>query len=221
MERRFETELKDLKNRISSMGGYVEQAIERATLALQERSAKKLDEVHALEKKINEAHIAVDNACLEAIARLSPLAADLRLIFSIVKINTDLERMGDQAVNISYNAEHYIKDQQVEIELNFTEMSGVVRMMVRDALDSFMRGDIKLAQKVLESDDQVDAFKNSVFDKLIPYMKTHPEQIETALDLILIARNLERMADHATNIAEDVIFLCTGEDIRHGVGQKL
>lgn len=219
MERRFEAELKDLKNRILAMGGYVEQAIEFATLALNERNVKKLDQVHELEKKVNEAHIEVDSACLQAIARMSPLAADLRLIFAIVKINTDLERMGDQAVNIAYNAEHYLADRKIEIDLNFSKMSAVVRTMVRESLDAFMRGDIELAQKVLESDDQVDAFKNGVFDQLIPYMKTHPDQIETALDLILIARNLERMGDHATNIAEDVIFACTGADIRHGVGQ--
>ena len=219
MERRFETELKDLKSRILAMGGFVEQAIDRATQALQERSLKKIEEVQAIEAKINEAHIAVDNACLEVLARLSPVAADLRLILAIVKINTDLERMGDQAVNISHNAEHYIEDEKIDLQLDLPRMSALVKKMVRDSLDAFMNADVVLAQEVLESDDEVDEFKNQVFEKMVPYMKSNSDKIEAALDLILIARNLERMADHATNIAEDVIFACTGDDVRHRGGQ--
>jgi phosphate transport system protein len=218
MERRFEAELKDLKGRILKMGGFVEQAIEKATQALSERNSKKLDEVHALESKINEAHIDIDNQCLEVLARLSPVAADLRLILAVIKINTDLERMGDQSVNISHNAEHYLADQSIGGIVNISQMAGLVRAMVRDSLDAFMNADTILAQKVLESDDAVDEFKNRVFEQLIPYMHANPDKIKAALDLILIARNLERMGDHATNIAEDVIFACTGEDVRHGVG---
>ena len=220
MERRFESELKDLKAQILAMGGHVEQAIEAATQALQHRNSKKLDEVYVHEHKINEAHMAIDNACLEVLARLSPVAADLRLILAIIKINTDLERMGDQAVNISYNTEHYIADENVEIGLDLPKMAALVKTMVRDCLDAFMRADIVLAQQVLESDDAVDEIKNQVFKRCVPYMVENPSKIEAALDLILIARNLERMADHATNIAEDVIFACTGEDVRHGLGSS-
>ena len=221
MERRFDADLKDLKNRILVMGGYVEKSIERATQALEERNFAHFDEVHALELKINESHIDVDFACVQVLARLSPLAADLRLIVSIIKINSDLERMGDQAVNISHNAEHYISDRTVDIDLKFSEMAKSVQTMVRKALDAFMRSDTRLAQEVLESDDEVDSYKNRIFELLLPYMKKNPDQIEAALDLILIARNLERMGDHATNIAEDVIFACTGEDVRHGLGQPI
>lgn len=220
MERRFETELKDLKGKILAMGGFVEQALDKATQALRERNPKLLTEVHPLERKINDAHIAVDNACLEILARLSPVAADLRLILAVIKINTDLERMGDQAVNISYNSEHYIAGGDIGAEVNLPQMALAVKAMVRDSLDAFMRSDTVLAQKVLESDDAVDEYKNRAFQLLIPFMQKNPEKIEAALDLILIARNLERMADHATNIAEDVIFACTGEDVRHGVGQS-
>lgn len=216
MERRFESELQDLKGRILEMGGYVEQAIDIATQALQERNAAKLASVHPLERKINFAHVVIDNACVEILARQSPFAADLRLIIAIIKINTDLERMGDQAVNISYNAEHYLADKKIDIAVDLTKMGLAVRAMVRNSLDAFMRQDIVLAQQVLESDDEVDAFKNKMFQTLLPYMKQEPSSIESALDLILIARNLERMGDHATNIAEDVIFACTGEDVRHG-----
>jgi phosphate transport system protein len=217
MERRFESELKGLKNRILAMGGYVEQAIEKATKALQDRNAPLLDEVHAIEQKINQAHIDIDNHCLEILARQAPVAVDLRLILAIIKINSDLERMGDQAVNISYNTEHYIADEAIEVSLNLPKMASLVRTMVRQSLDAFMRGDIQLAREVLGSDDAVDEIKNRVFELLVPYMQANPHQIESALDLILIARNLERMGDHATNIAEDVIFACTGEDIRHGI----
>ena len=218
MERRFEIELKNLKGRILEMGGYVEQAIDVATEALHERSAQKLEGVHLLERKVNEAHVSIDSACVELLARQSPFAADLRLIIAIIKINTDLERMGDQAVNISYNAEHYLKDRRIDLADDLAKMATAVKAMVRNSLDAFMRQDTNLAQAVLESDDEVDAYKKKMFDQLLPFIKREPEQVESALDLILIARNLERMGDHATNIAEDVIFACTGEDVRHGGG---
>ncbi len=220
MERRVGTELKDLKGRILAMAGYVEQAIDRAVQALQERNSKKLEEVYQLESKINQSHIDVDNACLGVLARQAPVAADLRLILAIIKINTDLERMGDQAVNISHNAERYLREEAVEIAQVFPQMAALVRTMVRDSLDSFVNADIELARKVLKSDDAVDEFKKNTIEKLMQVMKSEPTKIDGALDLILIARNLERMADHATNIAEDVIFVSTGEDVRHGGGKK-
>ncbi len=219
MQRRWETDLKDLKAKILSMGGYVEQAIERATQALNERNPKKLDEVHALEKKINELHITVDSSCMEVLARLSPVAADLRLILAVIKINTDLERMGDQAVNICHNTEHYFRDNAIDVQLDLPKMSKLVQNMVRNSLDALMREDTVLAQDVLESDDAVDEMKNNAFKVLTEFMKKNPHKIEGGLELILIARNLERMADHATNIAEDVIFAYTGEDVRHGTNQ--
>jgi phosphate transport system protein len=220
MQRQFETQLKDLKSRILAMGGFVEQAIDLATEALQQRDTEKLARVHPLEAQINQAHVDVDNACLEILARLSPVAADLRLILAIIKINTDLERMGDQAVNIAHNTEYYMVDKKVDVDIKLPEMAAAVKKMVRNSLDAFMREDTALAQQVLESDDEVDAYKNEAFKILLPYMKQDPSKIEGSLDLILIARNLERMADHATNIAEDVIFACTGEDVRHGLGQS-
>ncbi len=224
MQRQFEQELRELKNRILAMGGLVEQSIEKATHTLQTKEKNGLQALRAIERKINEEHIAIDSLCLEVLARLSPVAADLRLILAIIKINTDLERMGDQAMNIGYNTEHYIMDGGIDLQeslkLNLPSMATAVRKMVRDALDAFMKGDTALAQKVLGSDDEVDSYKNNIFDSLVTFMRTKPEQIGSALDLILVARNLERMGDHATNIAEDVIFACTGEDVRHGVGSQ-
>ncbi len=216
MERRFERDLRDLKGRIATMGGYVEQAIEKATQGLLERDLKKLEEILAIERRINESHIQVDDNCLQVLARISPVAGDLRLILAIIKINTDLERMGDQAVNIAYNAEHYLADTKLNLKLNLPGMAAQVRLMVRDALDAFIREDIDLAQTVLERDDAIDELKNQAFELCVEQMKINADVTEAALDIILIARNLERMADHATNIAEDVIFAFTGEDVRHG-----
>jgi len=216
MLRGFEIELKELKAELLKMGGYVEISIAKATEALNLRDMNKLKEVRDVENKINQAHINIDKMCLEILARLSPVAADLRLILSVIKINTDLERMGDQAVNISYNAQHYLDDKIVELSLELPRMSELVQAMVRDSLDAFMNQDINLAREVLKRDDAVDKIKNNAFRLMIPYMQKNPTKIEAAMDLILIARNLERMADHATNIAEDVIFAYTGVDVRHG-----
>lgn len=201
------------------MGGLVEQAIEKSTLILQTNDPATVSQVKSIERKINEENMAIDSICLEILARLSPVAADLRLILAIIKINTDLERMGDQAMNISYNFDHLRDHSDLTSKLNLPSMAVLVKNMVRESLDAFMKDDIELAEKVLQSDDAVDQFKNHVFSKMIEYMKVQPDRIEAALDMILIARNLERMADHATNIAEDVIFACTGEDVRHGVGK--
>ncbi len=220
MIRGFETELKELKAELLKMGGYVELAISKATEGLNLRDPNCIKQVRESENKINEAHLLIDNMCLEILARLSPVAADLRLILSIIKINTDLERMGDQAMNISYNTEHYLDDKSVELSLELPKMSVLVKAMVRDALDAFMTGDIKLAQEVLTRDDAVDKIKNNSLKLMVPFMQNNPSKIEAALDLILIARNLERMGDHATNIAEDVIFTYTGVDVRHGHGQS-
>lgn len=216
METRFETEIKDAKLRILSMAGLVEQGIEHATRALDERDTAPLGTVDMLESKINQDHKDIDNLCLGVLARLAPVASDLRLVLAIVKINTDLERMGDQAVNLSNNIRHYLGHSPLEIAREFTRMASLVRVMVREALDSFVNDDVDLANKVLGSDDAVDAFKRQMVDQLMEKMRTDQNKVEAALNLILIARNLERIADHATNIAEEVIFIRTGTDIRHG-----
>lgn len=219
LSRKFENELKDLKEKILKMGGFVEASVEAATQALIQRKPEGFKLVHDYEREINKSHIEVDEACLKVLALQAPLAADLRLVLSVVKINTDLERMGDQAVNISYAGEHYLGKSPVKTEVNLSDMAAKVRKMVRDSLDAFVRGDLALAKKVLEDDDAVDAQKYDAFKKMKAEMKTDSNAIPSCLDMILITRNLERMADHATNIAEDVIFVYTGRDIRHGVGK--
>ena len=149
-------------------------------------------------------------------AKQGPVAKDLRMVIAIIKINTDLERMGDQLVNISYTAQDYLGRKPLQIVKEVSRMSEIVREMVRKSLDSFVRADPKAAEKVLQMDDSVDDLKNQVFHQMISHIKAYPADTEAALDIILIARNFERMGDHATNIAEDVIFVSTGKDIRHG-----
>jgi phosphate transport system protein len=216
MERHFDVDLRDLKDKILSMGGYVEKALEEAIQGLVKREPERFKQVHEWESKINEAHIEIDESCLQLLARQAPFAQDLRLVLAVVKINTDLERMGDQAVNISLNGEHYLKEMPLTHVSELAKMAVEVREMVRESLDAFVHRDGELARKVLEKDDIVDRYKDQIFKTLIAFMKTKPEAIEGCLDILLIARNLERLGDHATNIAEDVIFIKSGKDVRHG-----
>jgi phosphate transport system protein len=215
VERHFHAELRQLKDQILAMGGYVERAIEEATQALIRREPERFAKVMECEAKINQAHIDIDEQCFSLLARQAPLAQDLRLILALLKINTDLERMGDQAVNISHNAQRYLQEPPVQFLLEITKMAFEVRSMVRDSLDALVQQNGNLAQEVLKKDDAVDELKDQMFQDLVGLMKKDPSTIDAALDLLLIARNLERLGDHATNIAEDVIFVTTGKDIRH------
>jgi phosphate transport system protein len=216
MDRQFDSELQKLKELILTMGGNVEQAIEQATQALILREQDRLKKVFELEDLINKAHIQVDESCINLLARQSPMAADLRLIIAIMKINTDLERMGDQAVNISRNAEHYLAEPALKPLIDLPRMANEVKQMIRNALDAFVNKDEALAESVLDRDDVVDSLKDQIFRELITYMMSDPRTIQRAMTLILIARNMERLGDHATNIAEDVIFAISGRDVRHG-----
>jgi len=218
MDRQVDSELQKIENLILKMGNYVEQAVHEATRALIQREPERFNKVQELENQINQAHIEIDETCLHVLATQSPLASDLRLVVAAIKINTDLERMGDQAVNISHNGKRYLDEPPLKPLIDIPRMAEEVRFMVREALDAFVRRDASLAQDVLSRDDSVDALKNQIFRELVTYMASDPATIERALNLILIARNLERLGDHATNIAEDVIFAVTGQDVRHGGG---
>ena len=216
MERQIDVELNSLRAIIFSMGRAVERSVDEATSGLIERKTSRLDEVREIENQINAFHLSVDEKCLKTIASQSPLAADLRMILAIYKINSDLERMGDQAANISFNARDYLTKEPLDHAIRIGEMAVLVKGMIRDALTAFVNGDIVLSEKVLLQDDEVDAAKNDLFKDLVKLMKVSPGSVEAAVDLMLVSRNLERLGDHATNIAEDVIFASTGKDIRHG-----
>jgi len=216
MDRSIDSGMARLKDKLLLMGGYVEKAIEEATSGLVERRQEKFARVYEVEKTINQLHMEVDEDCLNLLATQSPLARDLRTILAVVKINTDLERMGDQAVNIALNASEYLRAEPIKPLVDIPRMADIARKMAREALDAFVRTDMALAEEVLARDDEVDNLKNQIFRELMTYMISDPKRIEQALSLILIARNLERVGDHATNIAEDVIFIGTGKDVRHG-----
>jgi phosphate transport system protein len=216
MQRHIDHEIDILRQTILRMGQAVEKAIEEATLGLHERNQERLDKVRGLEDSINDYNKQVDELSLKLIASQSPLATDLRVILAIIKINSDLERMGDQAMNISYTVRDYLKKKALPQEARIIEMATSVRKMVCDSLEAFLNNDVELSEKVLLQDDEVDDGKNETFKSAVVLMKQDPSTVEAALDLILISRNLERLGDHATNIAEDVIFASTGKDIRHG-----
>ncbi|MBC7397974.1 MAG: phosphate signaling complex protein PhoU [Bdellovibrionales bacterium] len=217
MQRQIDIELNALRSVMLAMGVAVEKAVEAATSGLIERNAEHLDKVRALEDEINAYHLQVDEKCLKLIASQSPLAADLRMILAIIKINADLERMGDQAMNISYNVRDYLTKKELpDAARRIVSMAHAVKKMVRASMEAFINHDIKLSEQVLLMDDEVDEGKNSTFKDLVVVMKNDPESVDAAVDLMLVSRNLERLGDHATNIAEDVIFASTGKDIRHG-----
>jgi phosphate transport system protein len=216
MERHhFQQELETLKGRLLAMGGLAEERVRLALQGLVERDGVLIDEVLNGDMPVNELHIEIDDLCLKLLALHSPMAADLRAVMAAIKINSDLERVGDMAVNIGEAARRYTQHPPVKRLIDIPRMATTAQTMLRDALDSYVRGDMQLAQHVLDQDDTLDSLKTQVFRELLTYMLQDPSTIEPALDLILISRHLERVGDHATNIAEDVIFMVSGRDVRH------
>ena len=198
------------------MGGQAEQAIERAVEAYRRRDAKLCQAVFDGERDINAAEREIDELALDLLAMQQPMAVDLRFILAVVKINADLERVGDQAVNIAQRVLDMITSAETEVPVDIPRMAETVATMVQRALESFIDGKAELAEAVLQMDNIVDRIKDEAFVVLVDQMNKHPETTRYSLDVLLIARNLERIADHATNIAEDVIFWVRGADVRHG-----
>lgn len=213
--RHFQEELEALKTRLLEMGGFAEDRVRAAVQSLVSRDPDMVDRVLAGDGPINQLHIEIDNRCFTLLALHQPMAVDLRAIVSAVKINTDLERVGDLAINIAEAATRYLKHPPVKELIDIPRMAAIAQTMLRDSLDAYVRRDIVMAEAVLNEDDTLDALKTQVFRELLTYMLADPTKIEPALDLILISRHLERIGDHATNIAEDVIFMVTARDVRH------
>jgi len=221
MERHhFESDLQGLKNRLLGMGALVEERVHQAVISLMERRQDLAERVAADDRDVNDLQIEIDDRALKLLALQQPMATDLRLITAAMKINADLERIGDQAVNIAENVLKLLPHPPLRAILNIARMAEIAEQMTRDSLDSFVRKDAALARSVLSRDDEVDQLKDHVFRVLLTYMMADPGTIERALGLILISRNLERIADHATNIAEDVIFLVEAKDVRHHHEEK-
>ncbi|MBM3773362.1 MAG: phosphate signaling complex protein PhoU [Acidimicrobiia bacterium] len=219
MVRHFQEELEQLKARILEMGGAAEEQVRLAVRGLAERDHDAIDRAMVGDGPINAFHIELDNRCFTLLALYQPMAADLRTIVAAVKINTDLERVGDLAVNIAEAARRYVTHPPVKKLIDIPRMANIAQSMLRDALDAFVRRDVELAQRVLNADDRLDDLKTQIFRELLTYMLQDPQTIEPALDLILVSRHLERIGDHATNIAEDVIFIVSAKDVRHHAGE--
>ncbi len=215
---RFHQGLDELKQKLLAMGGMAEQAVDRAVDAYRKRDAGLCRKVLEGEQAINRAERDIDELALDLLAMQQPMAVDLRFILAVIKINADLERVGDQAVNIAERVIDLNALPAAELPVDIPRMAQLAGGMVRQALEAFIRGDAALAQSVLESDDAVDSMNRDALQNLSGLMKASPELSRQALDALLIARNLERVADHATNIAEDVIFWVRGADVRHHLG---
>src|SRR5689334_1153598 len=219
--RHFQEELDGLKTRLLEMGGAAEENVRLAVTGLVERDSALIERVLLGDEPINRLHIEVDSRCFTMLALYQPMAADLRTIVAAVKINTDLERVGDLAVNIAEAARRYSAHAPVKKLIDIPRMATIAQSMLRDALDAFVRRDVALAQQVLNEDDRLDSLKTQIFRELLTYMLQDPATIEPALDLILVSRHLERIGDHATNIAEDVIFIVSARDVRHHANERI
>ena len=213
--RHFQEELEALKTRLLEMGGLAEDRLQLAVRALVDRDPQLVERVLVSDAAINQLHIEIDHRCFTLLALHQPMAVDLRAIVAAVKINTDLERVGDLAINISEAVGRYLQHPPVKALIDIPRMAVLAQDMLRDALDAFVRRDVSLARAVLDSDDELDTLKTMVFRELLTHMLRDPATVEPSLDLILVSRHLERIGDHATNVAEDVIFMVSAKDVRH------
>jgi phosphate transport system protein len=216
---RFQQGLDDLKQKLLQMGGMAESAIEAAAESYLQRDPKLCQLVFEREDSINAAERTIDELALDLLAMQQPMAVDLRFIVAVLKINSDIERVGDQAVNIVQRTMSLLTEPEVaDIPVDIGRMTATVLTMLRRALESFLSAKAEVAQAVLEMDNIVDRMKDEAFVVLVQRMKEDPDRAQVYLDVLLITRNLERVADHATNISEDVIFWVRGADVRHRVG---
>jgi phosphate transport system protein len=219
--RHFHDELARMKDRLLDMSGLAEDALERAVKSLLDRDATEARQVVLDDKKIDGLEMETEEAVTNLLALHQPVARDLRLILSALKIANDLERVGDHAVNIAQSAERLLAYRMITPEPELVEMARLARGMLSDALSAFVRGDAPLGRQVCTRDDQVDALHDSLFRILITHMAEDPHTIGAAMELFLVSRNLERVADLATNIAEDVVFLVEGKTIKHHAEKAL
>jgi phosphate transport system protein len=217
MRSRFQHGLDELKERLLEMGGMAETAVEMAAESYRKRDGRLAQQVFERERMINQSERTIDEMAVDLLAMQQPMATDLRFVLAVLKINADLERVGDLAVNIAQRSLDLMQQPEVEVPVDIARMTTAVSTMVRRALESFLSAKAEVAQAVLEMDSIVDRMKDEAFVNLVAQMKRNPERVRCYLDVLLIARSLERIADHATNIAEDVIFWVSGADVRHNV----
>jgi phosphate transport system protein len=215
MERHFERDVEGLKDRLLWMGSLAERSVHQAVHAVLEGDEKLAQTVLDEENAINELQIEIDDRVVHLLALQQLVAVDLRFVVAASRINNELERIGDQAVNIAQSADRIVRHPRVKPYVDLPRMSELAERMMRDSLDALVRRDVELARTVLARDDQVDQLRDQIFRELLSYMMGDSSVVFPAFELVLVAKNLERIADHATNIAEDVIYIVAGSDVRH------
>lgn len=216
MAKHFHRELDKIKKMILSVGALVEERTHMAKKAIIDRDADIAEKVIKSDYEIDEMEVELEEECLKALALHQPVAIDLRFLTAVIKINNDLERIGDQAVNIAQRVISIAKQGHVNFSYDYTDMLDKTETMLRMSLDALVNMDDDMAFKVLSLDDQVDDIQREVYGLVKDAIKEHPDQVTYLINLYLISRHVERMADHATNIAEEVIYLIEGEIVRHG-----
>jgi len=220
MERHFEQELDELKERLLWMGSLAERSVHQAVQSLMESDEALANRVIDEEPAVNEMQLEIDERVMNLLALRQLMATDLRFVLAATRINADLERIGDQAVNIAQSVQRLVRHPRVKPYIDLPRMSELAEGMVRDSLNAVVQGDVELAKSVLTRDDIVDSLRDQVFRELLTYMMENSAVVFPAFELVLIAKNLERVGDHATNIAEDVIYMVAGRDVRHHASDR-
>ena len=220
MQRHFHEELNELKQLLTQMASLVEISISNAILSLKQRDNAIADDVINKDDKINNLEIKIDEESLRLLALQQPMAVDLRFITSAMKINNDLERMGDHAVNIAECAKKLNEQEQLKPLIDIPRMAEIAQGMLRDSLESFLNGNVKTARAVCIRDDEIDQLDEQIFRELASFMAEDPRTISRALNLILVSKNLERIADLSTNISEEVIFIYNARTIKHHIEER-
>ncbi len=215
MVKYFQREIDNLKKKILDLGALVESRVRKATLSIQDRNLNLAREIIEKDLEIDHVEVDVEEECLKILALHQPVAIDLRFIIAVLKINNDLERIGDLAVNIAERALYLAQQPPPGVSLDFVGMARKVQFMLKNSLDALVNFSASLAKEVCLNDDEVDAMNRQMFQSVQDGIRAHPERVEPLIHMLSISRHLERIADHATNIAEDVIYMVEGEIVRH------
>ncbi len=215
MQRHFDEQIQEIREKLVRMGGLAESMVASALRMLIERDSRHHREVQEREEQVNSLQIEIDDMAVRVTALQQPVGSDVRFLFMAARITSELERIADQAINICQNAVHLLQAPPLKPFVDIPIMAEIAQRMVRDSIDALVRKEVSLAERVLTEEEKVDAFRDQVFRELLTYMMADPATIPRALSLILISRNLERVGDHATNIAEEVVYWIQGRDIRH------
>jgi phosphate transport system protein len=215
MRKHFQRELDKVKKKILTLGALVEERVQMALTATTNNDPQLAQKIIKSDHEIDEMEVEIEEECLKVMALHQPVAIDLRFLIAVIKINNELERIGDQAVNIAERVDITAKREQLDLYFDYATMGEKAQAMLKMSLDAFINLDYDTAFQVMTMDDEVDSIKHEAYDMIKKSMREHPEKVGFLINLLLISRHLERLADHATNIAEEVVYLIEGEIIRH------